>query len=188
MRKVAVALFFIAALGMLAPPVFAQAPAPAPAPKVTINGLVDFVATYYSNWSGGPAAALREPRVVSTSDVTNTRDKGWYTRERGVFTITGEVGRSRAVWAIELDFTNGAGSVGNSGNAFNGGNNGQSFPEPRPTSTRISTSRRSSRPSGSTSRHRPRVPGPSCRGSRSIVRSRSVASRRGATTTRTVSS
>ncbi len=39
MRKVAAALFFIAALGMLAPPVFAQAPAPAPAPKVTINGL-----------------------------------------------------------------------------------------------------------------------------------------------------
>ena len=53
MRKVAAALFFIAALGMLVPPVFAQAPpAPAPAPKVTINGLVDFAITAYRNWSG----------------------------------------------------------------------------------------------------------------------------------------
>ena len=52
MRKVAAALFFIAALGMLAPPVFAQAPAPAPAPKVTINGLVDFVVTAYRELVG----------------------------------------------------------------------------------------------------------------------------------------
>ena len=116
MRKVAAVLFFIAALGMLAPPAFAQAPAPAPAPKVTINGLVDFVATYYSNWSGtGGGGGL------NSSDVTNPRDKGWYTRERGVFTITGEVGRSRGVWAVELDFTNGAGQTANSGSAFNGG-------------------------------------------------------------------
>jgi hypothetical protein len=122
MRKVAAVLFFIATLGMLAPPAFAQAPAPAPAPKVTINGLVDFVATYYSNWSGGNGVA--GTGGLSASDVTNPRDKGWYTRERGVFTITGEVGRSRGVWAIELDFTNGAGQFGNSGSAFNGGNTG----------------------------------------------------------------
>ena len=121
MRKVAAVLFFIAALGMLAPPAFAQAPAPAPAPKVTINGLVDFVATYYYNWSGtGGTGGL------NSSDVTNVRDKGWYTRERGVFTITGEVGRSRGVWALELDFTNGAG-LNNAGNAFNGGLQGPSF-------------------------------------------------------------
>ncbi len=107
MRKVAAVLFFIAALGMLAPPAFAQAPAPAPAPKVTINGLVDFVATYYYNWSGGTGAD--GTGGLNSSDVTNARDKGWYTRERGVFTITGEVGRSRGVWAVELDFTNGAG-------------------------------------------------------------------------------
>jgi hypothetical protein len=118
MRKVAAALFFIAALGMLAPPVFAQAPAPAPAPKVTINGLVDFVVTAYHNWSGGN---------LVTADPTNPRDTGWYSRERGVFTITGEVGRTKGVWAVELDFTNGAGVVGSAGSAFNGGLNGQAF-------------------------------------------------------------
>jgi hypothetical protein len=118
MRKVAAALFFIGALGMLAPPVFAQAPAPAPAPKVTINGLVDFVVTAYHNWSGGN---------LVTTDVTNPRDTGWYSRERGVFTITGEVGRTKGVWAVELDFTNGAGVVGNAGSAFNGGLNGQAM-------------------------------------------------------------
>jgi len=118
MRKVGAALFFIAALGMLAPPVFAQAPAPAPAPKVTINGLVDFVITAYRNWSGGN---------LTTADPTNTQDKGWVSRERGVFTITGEVGRSKGVWAVELDFTNGAGVLGSSGSAFNGGLNGNSF-------------------------------------------------------------
>jgi hypothetical protein len=118
MRKVVAALFFIAALGMLAPPVFAQAPAPAPAPKVTINGLVDFAVSVYHNWSGGN---------LVTADVTNSRDTGWYSRERGVFTITGEVGRTKGVWAVELDFTNGAGVVGNSGSAFNGGLNGQAF-------------------------------------------------------------
>ena len=122
MRKVAAVLFFSAALGMLVPPAFAQAPAPAPAPKVTINGLVDFVASYYYNWSGGNGAG--GTGGLNASDVTNTRDKGWYTRERGVFTITGEVGRSRGVWAIELDFTNGAGALGNGGNAFNGGTAG----------------------------------------------------------------
>jgi hypothetical protein len=125
MRKVAAALFFIAALGMLAPPVFAQAPAPAPAPKVTINGLVDFVVTVYSNWSNGPSVAPTGfTGGLAASDVTNERDKGWYARERGVFTITGEVGRTKGVWAVELDFTQGAGQAGNSGNAFNGGTQG----------------------------------------------------------------
>jgi len=131
MRNLVAALFFIAVLGMLAPPVLAQAPAPAPAPKVTINGLVDFVATVYSNWSGGggtgsPSSFLN-PAIVN---ITDDRDKGWYTRERGIFTITGEVGRSRGVWSFELDFTNGAGVVGNAGNAYNStfGNMGASFP------------------------------------------------------------
>jgi hypothetical protein len=118
MRKTGAALFFVAALGMLAPPVFAQAPAPAPAPKVTINGLVDFVVTAYKNWSGGS---------LVTADPTNSQDKGWVSRERGVFTITGEVGRTKGVWAVELDFTNGAGNLGSSGSAFNGGLNGNTF-------------------------------------------------------------
>jgi hypothetical protein len=118
MRKVAAALFFIAALGMLAPPVFAQAPAPAPAPKVTINGLVDFVITTYRNWSG---------ENLASADVTRPNDHGWYSRERGVFTITGEVGRAKGVWAVELDFTNGAGIQGSAGSAFNGGLNGVAY-------------------------------------------------------------
>jgi len=117
-RKVGAALFFIAALGMLAPPAFAQAPAPAPAPKVTINGLVDFAITAYRNWSGGN---------LTSADPTNARDHGWVSRERGVFTITGEVGRSKGVWAVELDFTNGAGVLGSAGSGFNGGLNGTAF-------------------------------------------------------------
>src|SRR5262245_56223015 len=119
MRKVrAVALFFIAALGMLAPPAFAQAPAPAPAPKVTINGLVDFTISTYRNTSAGNGT-----NSVLIADPTNSRDHGWLSRERGVFTITGQVGRTSGVWAVELDVANGAGVAGNAGNAFNGGLN-----------------------------------------------------------------
>jgi hypothetical protein len=92
---------------MLAPPAFAQAPAP----KVTINGLVDFVTTAYKNWSQGGSAG-----VPGQPDASNSREKGWYSRERGVFTLTGEVGRVKGVWAIELDFTNGAGNFNQSNN------------------------------------------------------------------------
>src|SRR5438094_913553 len=80
-------------------PGFAQAPAP----TVTINGLVDFVTTAYRNWSqfnGAPGAP----------DPTTGGKPGWSSRERGVFTLTGEVVRVKGVWAIELDFTNGAGN------------------------------------------------------------------------------
>jgi hypothetical protein len=83
----------MAILVVSAAPVAAQAPA-ALAPKVTINGLVDFVTTIYNN--------------VADADVTNGgRDKGWYSRERGLFTLTGEVGRSKGVLALEIDFANG---------------------------------------------------------------------------------
>ena len=120
MRKMAAVLFFVAALGMLAPPAFAQAPAPAPAPKVTINGLVDFTISSYRNTSAGAGGVQ-----VLVADPTNARDHGWFSRERGVFTITGQVGRTSGVWAVELDFAQGAGVAGNAGNAFNGGLNGQ---------------------------------------------------------------
>ena len=102
-RSVLVVLAVLAILGLLAPPSFAQVPAP----KVTINGLVDFVTTAYKNLSlnaAQPGSTLGQP------DVTSARDKGWYSRERGVFTITGEVGKVKGVWALELDFTNGAGN------------------------------------------------------------------------------
>jgi hypothetical protein len=102
-RSVVVVLAVLVTLGLLAPPSFAQAPAP----KVTINGLVDFVTTAYKNWSqtGSQAGS-----TVGQPDVTNSKEKGWYSRERGVFTLTGEIGRVKGVWAIELDFTNGAGN------------------------------------------------------------------------------
>ena len=104
-RSVVVVLAVLAILGLLAPPSFAQAPAP----KVTITGLVDFVTTAYKNWSqvGNQAASVA---AGSQPDVTNAKEKGWYSRERGVFTLTGEVGKVKGVWAIELDFTNGAGN------------------------------------------------------------------------------
>lgn len=98
-RSVVVVLAVLVLLGMLAPPAFAQAPAP----KVTINGLVDFVTSAYKNWSQSTGA----PGSPSAGD---SRERGWYSRERGVFTLTGEIGRVKGVWAIELDFTNGAGN------------------------------------------------------------------------------
>jgi hypothetical protein len=102
-RSVVVVLAVLAILGLLAPPSFAQAPAP----KVTINGLVDFVTTAYKNWSQSGSQA---GSTVGQPDVSNSKEKGWYSRERGVFTLTGEIGRVKGVWAIELDFTNGAGN------------------------------------------------------------------------------
>jgi hypothetical protein len=103
-RSVVAVLAVLAILGLLAPPSFAQAPAP----KVTINGLVDFVTTAYKNWSQSGSSS-----VPGQPDVSNSREKGWYSRERGVFTLTGEIGRVKGVWAIELDFTNGAGNFNN---------------------------------------------------------------------------
>jgi hypothetical protein len=93
--SVVIALATLVIFGGTVAPSFAQAPAP----KVTINGLVDFVTTAYKNLS-----------YQTSQDVTNNAEKNWYSRERGVFTLTGEVGRVKGVWAIELDFTNGAGN------------------------------------------------------------------------------
>ncbi|HSF06893.1 MAG TPA: hypothetical protein VLG10_13990 [Methylomirabilota bacterium] len=87
----AAVLSVVVILGLAAPPAFAQPPAP----KVTINGLVDFATAYQRN--------LRD------NNITNTQDEGWYSRERGVFTFTGEIGKAKGVIAFEFDFTNGAG-------------------------------------------------------------------------------
>jgi hypothetical protein len=119
-RSVVVVLAVLAILGLLAPPSFAQAPAP----KVTINGLVDFVTTAYQNWSqnagGNPTPGLTPGCSTATAcpapDPATGDKRGWYSRERGVFTITGEVGKVKGVWAIELDFTNGAGNFGANAN------------------------------------------------------------------------
>jgi hypothetical protein len=87
----AAVLSVVVILGLAASPAFAQPPAP----KVTINGLVDFATSYYRN--------------VRDNNITNTQDEGWYSRERGVFTFTGEIGKAKGVIAFEFDFTNGAG-------------------------------------------------------------------------------
>ncbi|MBI3636215.1 MAG: hypothetical protein HY216_08380, partial [Candidatus Rokubacteria bacterium] len=142
MKKFLAVLASVVALLGLAAPAMAQAPAP----KVTINGLVDFVATAYSNWSGGLGANCQQsgtnsvpsgstaaigggvPAVAAgrcSLDAT-LKDTGMYSRERGVFTLTGEIGKSKGVWALELDFTNGAG-VANGGNPL-GTRNQTAFP------------------------------------------------------------
>src|SRR5207248_332991 len=84
-RGLTLALAVLAIVGVLAPPSFAQAPAP----KVTVNGIVDTVTYYGKNtYDGG---------------FQDARDSGWYARNRGVFTITGEVGKAKAVLALEID-------------------------------------------------------------------------------------
>lgn len=134
MRKVFVVLIAaVAAFGLVAPPhVFAQAAAPAP--KVTISGLVDFVASWYKNTTGDTgnvgALTINTPftgagagNSAGVRDITNSRDKGWYSRERGVFTLTGEVGKSKGVLALEFDFHNGhtANNLQDGGFGGNGG-------------------------------------------------------------------
>jgi hypothetical protein len=100
-RFIAVALA-VAVVGLFG--VITPASAQMPAPKVTINGLLDFSTSVSKNWSD--------------LDVTDGgKDKMWYSRERGLFNITGEVGRTKAVWGIELDFSNGAGAVAAPGNS-----------------------------------------------------------------------
>jgi hypothetical protein len=105
-RSLVVVLLALSVVVIQVPPSFAQSPEP----RVTINGLIDFVTTAYKNWSqsnGAPGAP----------DPTDARPRGWYSRERGVFTITGEVGRVKGVWAVELNYTNGAGSFNASSNS-----------------------------------------------------------------------
>jgi hypothetical protein len=86
----------------------APSSAQTPAPKVTINGLVDFVTTAYMGLAQQSQTGAISPNQPDVS-LGNAKN-GWYSRERGVFTITGEVGRVKGVWAVELDFMNGAGN------------------------------------------------------------------------------
>lgn len=94
MKRIVSCLVAVVALAVSSVPASAQASAAAPAPKVTINGLIDFVSTAYKN--------------LQDLDITDGgKDSGWYSRERGLFTLTGEVGRSKGVLALEMDFLNG---------------------------------------------------------------------------------
>jgi hypothetical protein len=83
-RGLTLALAVLALLGVLAPPSFAQAPAP----KVTVNGLIDTITTAAKNID---------------ANFSDARDSGWWARNRGVFTITGEVGKAKGVLALEID-------------------------------------------------------------------------------------
>jgi hypothetical protein len=109
MRKTLAVVLGLALLGLAAPPVFAQAPAtpvPTPVPpsaKVTITGFLDNVTNANQNSS------------EVDQDITQQSEDEWYGRTRGRFEITGEVGRTKGVLAIELDLTYGqAGCADNS--------------------------------------------------------------------------
>jgi hypothetical protein len=96
MRKVlVVAAFAFAVLGMLAPPVFAQAPAP----TVKITGLFDQVTAASAN--------------VQDGSFGRTSDKEWYARTRFRPDFSFEVGRTKAVMGLEVDLT--YGQIGASG-------------------------------------------------------------------------
>ncbi|OLB97303.1 MAG: hypothetical protein AUH30_10595 [Candidatus Rokubacteria bacterium 13_1_40CM_68_15] len=69
-----------------------QTTAAGPSPKVTINGVIDNV----TSWS----------RNMSLADVNLTRvDKEWYARTRARPDITGELGTTKFVLGLEMDFT-----------------------------------------------------------------------------------
>jgi len=108
-RGVILAVAVLALLGVLAPPSFAQAPAPAaaPAPKVTINGLIDNVGIWGDN--------------AFDTNFAQKKDSMWAGRTRGVFTITGEVGRAKGVLALEIDMGWGQVSSSESVNTTSGG-------------------------------------------------------------------
>jgi len=78
------------ALAMLVAPAPPRANAQAPAPKVTISGYIDVKNSAYDNVS------------FFDSDIT-TRETGWHTSTRGVFTLRGEVGKAKGVLALEID-------------------------------------------------------------------------------------
>jgi hypothetical protein len=84
--SLAVVMIALALVGLAAPVANAQAPAP----KVTINGLIDQVMSYYQNGS-------------QYSGIFNRKDNEWYSRTRGRFDIIGEVGKAKAVLGLEID-------------------------------------------------------------------------------------
>src|SRR3989454_1138842 len=109
MRRLLVfAVTLVAVLGILAPPVMAQAPAP----KVMITGFIDELGTYTKNMS------------QYDFDYNRASDTAAYGRTRGRFDIIGEVGKAKAVFGFELDMYYGqTGSNDNNiqGNATSGG-------------------------------------------------------------------
>jgi hypothetical protein len=99
MRRLLVfAVALVAFVGMLAPPVMAQAPAP----KVTITGFIDTLGTYTQNMS------------QYDNDYSRKGDTQAYGRNRGRYDIIGEIGKAKAVLGLELDFYFGQTGTSNS--------------------------------------------------------------------------
>jgi hypothetical protein len=116
-RGLTLAAAVVALLGVLAPSAFAQAPAP----KVTMNGLIDTVTIYGNN--------------VFDGNFSERKDSAWSSRNRGVFTFTGEVGKAKGVLALEVDLGWGQVSANesvssNGGAAANAGISNIGSPQP----------------------------------------------------------
>jgi len=92
-----VALAVLTLLGVLSPPVWAQAPA-APTPKVTITGLVDNLSNFSRNMSQFD---------LGLGGITNPDDDHMYARTRGRFDVIGELGKAKAVLGLEIDLAYG---------------------------------------------------------------------------------
>ena len=85
--SLAVLMIAVALVALAAPTAFAQAPAP----KVTINGLIDNVMSYYQH------------HAIYNGGFFNRGDDQWYGRTRGRFDIIGEVGKVKGVVGFEID-------------------------------------------------------------------------------------
>src|SRR6266540_6940655 len=92
-RDLAVGVLLVMVLVGVAAPALAQAPAaPAPSPKVTISGLVDMVSNYNRNMS------------VYDVNVSRAGDTVWDARTRLRPDITAELGTTKMVLGIEIDY------------------------------------------------------------------------------------
>lgn len=90
MRRTLLAVVSVLAiLGILAPAALAQAPAP----KVTINGLFDQITSTGKN--------------IYDGNFVSDNEEEWYARTRFRPDFTFEVGRTKAVLGLEIDFTYG---------------------------------------------------------------------------------
>jgi hypothetical protein len=97
-------LAVVAAIAMVAPDVSAQ-------PKVTINGLIDNITSWSKNMNH------------EDSNPARTGDTEWYARTRVRPDITAEVGTTKFVLGLEIDYA--WGQVGATDGSFGGG--GQKF-------------------------------------------------------------
>lgn len=91
-KRILGVLAVLAILGMLAPPVLAQAPAP----KVTYSFLIDQITSMGRNLYDG--------------DFSSTKDDEWYARFRARPDFIFEVGRTKAVLGLEFDLQYGGGA------------------------------------------------------------------------------